>query len=159
MMSVATQGAVIGILSGMVGGLFTGLLQYVATYRQERRKHLTETRTQAYQAYIDAMARVAMFNGAYDNPKKAALSPEQLKQFVELHSAFSASKNRLALYATPRVLDKIGTFASKHANLSAPEDFEAYIDMIEAMREDSFADNYPGFRLAVDNMMLRGMMT
>jgi hypothetical protein len=158
-MSGELQGVIIGILAGMVGGLFTGLLQYVTTYREERRKHLTETRTQAYQAYIDALSRLSMFNGAYDNPNKKDMTADQLKQYIELQSAFSAAKNRLSLYATPTVLDKIGTFASRHAKLNAPEDFEAYIDMIEAMRGDSFADNYSGFRLAVDNMMLRGMMT
>lgn len=151
------QGAIIGVVAGMVGGLFTGVLQYVATYRQERRKYLTETRTQTYQAYIDALSGVSMYHTAYGKPA-TGWPADRVAAYVELQTAFAAAKNRLALYGTPRVLDKVAIVASHHANMAAPEDFEAYIDMVEAMREDSLADNYPGFRQAVDDMMLRGMM-
>jgi hypothetical protein len=153
-----TFAAVIGVISGMIGGLFTGGLQYVATVRQERRKHIVETRTNAYNAYIVAVSKVAIYNGATGNKPVTAMAGKERESFVQLHMEFQDAKNRLALYASPRVLEKLGIFSSRHAAMAVDADVEAYIDVIEAMREDSYAENYDGFRRDVDNMMLRGSM-
>lgn len=153
-----TFAALIGLGSGMAGGLFTGGLQYLATVRQERLKHIVETRTAAYNAYIVAVSKIAIYNGATGNKPVTAMEGEERAAFVQLHMEFQEAKNHLALYASPEVLAKLGFFSSKHAAMASDEDIEAYIDVIEAMREDSYADNYEGFRKDVDNLMLRGAM-
>lgn len=145
-------------LIGLGGVLVGGTVQYMATAISARWKYRIETRTGAYKAFIDSASRVSIFMGSVGGRLPAQMTDVERKTFVELQMQYEGARNQLTLYASPAVLKKVGTFTSKHAALKTDADCEAYIDFIEAMREDSYADNYPGYRKDVDNLMLRGMM-
>lgn len=145
-------------LIGVAGVAVGGALQLFGTLFAERAKADRDSRTDAYRALIDAMARIATWNGARGNKPPALMSVEEKKEFLDLQMNFNIARNRLAIYASPKVLQKVATFTSGHARLESDADVEAYINFLEEMRGDSRAASYEGFRRDVDNLMLRGMM-
>jgi hypothetical protein len=145
-------------LIGIAGVLVGGAVQYVATSIAERAKYKVETRTDAYRLFLDAAAKMTIFTGSIGNKPPPMMNEGERKTFIELQMLLNGARNRLALYASRPVLEKLALFTSRHAMLASDADCEAYIDFLEAMRADSFADNYDGFRRDVDSLMLRGMM-
>ena len=145
-------------LIGIGGVVIGGAVQFAAALIGQRSKVRIDTRTAAYQNYLDETSKISIFLGSMNNKPYAAMTETERTQFRDIQMNAQGARHRMALYASEPVLNKLGTFMSKHAMMATNEDVEAYLDFLEAMREDSYAPNYAGFRTDVDNTMLRGMM-
>lgn len=154
-MSIEVLVAIIGILGGVIGGLVSGAVQYVVTARQDQWKYKVETQTEAYRALMDAIADLSLYNGSLTQAGVTEPSADQRAQLLAYQTQLAAAHTKIALYASPAVMKRAGTFFSRHATMQSNEDVEGFIDMIEAMREDSFAERDPEFRKHLDELMLR----
>lgn len=154
-MSIDVLAPIVGFLAGILGGMVTAAVQYLSSRQQERWKYIVETRTDAYKSLMDALANLGIYTGALQRSGVTEPSPEQQQQLLILHTQLAAAHSKMALYASPQALAKAGAFFSQHAALKSDADYEGFIDMIEAMRDDSFADCYPEFRQHLDELMLR----
>jgi hypothetical protein len=136
------------ILVGIVGfgGVVAGAaIQFIASIANEKWKHTRAMQTESYKLLMKAIAGRAHADKNSDE-----------KMAREYKLMLAEAKAQIALYGSERAVAATAKFFLDHARIDGPESAEAFMDMAEAMRNDSFAKNYQGFRQDYNDLLLVG---
>src|ERR1700682_1245969 len=113
-------------LIGICGVAFGALAQFYFGQISERRKHFRELRSQAYVAFVSAVAAITHAQRAGDSPKeRCALE------------ALTDAKVRIAVYGAKGVVRSLARFSLGNESLASQSGAQAFLVILHAMRRDS----------------------
>jgi hypothetical protein len=117
--------SLVAALIGISGVLLGATSQFLFGQLAERRKHFRELRSQAYVAFISAVAALAHAQRQSD----AARINEALRQLTE-------AKARISIYGAKEVAQAIVNFAHGNQSLVSFEGQRSFLSIVYAMRHD-----------------------
>ncbi len=135
---------VVGLV-GIFGVVVGGLIQFIAGSRVEKWKHTTQIRTDAYKLLLKAFSGIA---AAQRGNNKA---DERAYQMM-----LTEAKAQIALYGSREVASSTARFFRDFGALDSDAAGQAFVDIAVAMRRDSYAKLYDGFRQDYHSLMLSG---
>jgi hypothetical protein len=113
--------AIISILAVGVGAT----LQYYFSRSSEERKYQQNLRTQAY---VDFLRYVGLLNKAQEY--------RDINKQQEFGSLLTETRMRISAYGNRKVIEAILNFIRKGGKTETPEGFNAFVNIIQAMRKD-----------------------
>lgn len=109
----------------MSGVLLGAASQFLFGQLAERRKHLRELRSQAYVAFISAVAALAHAQRGNDSARIS----DALRQLTE-------AKARISIYGAKEVAQAIVNFAHGNQSLATSDGQHSFLSIVYAMRRD-----------------------
>ena len=149
----------LAILSGLLTfvGLFIGA--YLARNR-ELEKYRKDRITQAYTSFLDAASRNSGLQASMLMSKVISgqqLDDEELAAFEDINARVVNAHSNVVIYGSKEVIGALSDFYNTGGDPRRnPLALQAYIALIQAMRHDSDAEDYPAFGAHVDNILGSG---
>jgi hypothetical protein len=113
-------------ISTVLGVIIGAILTYILTRSHEQQKHYRSVRTAAYADYLLGIADAAHLD----------LNSNQR----EIDARVSDAEARICLYGSPKVIRLLGEFKLKGNATISEEQCAAFIEIIQAMRDDDSVD-------------------
>lgn len=113
-------------ISTVLGVVIGAILTYVLTRSHEQQKHSRSVRTAAYADYLRGVADGANLD----------LNSNQR----EIDARVSDAEARICLYGSPQVIRLLSEFKLKGNATISEEQCAAFVEIIQAMREDDRVD-------------------
>lgn len=123
--TIAFVSAVLAALIGISGVLLGAVTQFLFGQVAERRKHFRELRSQAYVAFIGAVAALAHAQRQNDSTR----IHEALRELTE-------AKARISIYGAQKVAQAIVAFARGSQSLASFDGQRSFLSIVYAMRQD-----------------------
>ena len=113
------------LIYSLVGLVLGGLLQFLFNQHLQEKKHQRELRAKAYADYLRSVSEQSNLD-LKDDSEKAK----------KLYAQTADAKCRIALYGAQPVISAFATFANLGSTMNSSEGREAFIHMVDSMRQD-----------------------
>ncbi|MGQ0659511.1 hypothetical protein [Sphingosinicella sp.] len=140
--------------AGLFIGAYFARSREAAKYRQDRI-------TEAYTAYIDAVAGASgprVMQVMQKLTTGQALASDELAAMEAANARFVTAHSAVLIYGSKEVVSALSHFYDTGGDPRKPASRDAYLALVRAMRRDSDAADYDAFDGHVDNILVTGPM-